>query len=378
MNIFIVNSDFKMGGVQRVSTELANSMHEKGNNISLIDFSGINDYYYPVNNGINMPNAINIRTIKRKIVGRILKTIYTFNKKSINTFYLYKEQTLDLITYLKSNKCDILIMNTGILTSLIPFVKKELPNIRIIAWQHNEYEVYMNHYHKEFIDNYLLGIKAADGVICLTARDQEKFNQLNRNTTFIYNPLTINNKESKISNLMNKQIIFVGRLILRQKGLDHLIQIAKNLKGGWKILVAGDGPDKERLIQMIKDDNLDNKIILKGPLDGEELVDFYLSGSVFISTSRWEGFGLVLTEAMALGLPVVSFNNSGPNEILSNGKYGILVEKNNLGEFSKELNLLIENPKLRESFQKKSIRRVEDFKREVIINQWEAYLKEIL
>src|SRR5699024_31896 len=101
-----------------------------------------------------------------------------------------------------------------------------------------------------------------------------------------------------------------------QKGLDYLIEIGKVLNENWEILVAGDGADKDTFNQMIKENYLEDKIILKGSLKSEELVDLYKSGSIFISTSRWEGFGLVITEAMSFGLPIVSFNNSGPREIL--------------------------------------------------------------
>src|SRR5699024_4738402 len=117
--------------------------------------------------------------------------------------------------------------------------------------------------------------------------------------------------------------------------------------------VAGDGADKDTFNQMIKENYLEDKIILKGSLKSEELVDLYKSGSIFISTSRWEGFGLVITEAMSFGLPIVSFNNSGPREILKNGQYGILVEQDNVEEFSRKVNELVQDRIIRKSFQDK-------------------------
>jgi glycosyltransferase involved in cell wall biosynthesis len=366
-----------MGGVERVAIELANSVQEKDHKLSLIDFSGDNEFFYKVNKNIERPKAIKPRNFRRKIIGKLLRFNNSIKKKSSNGYVLYKEQTIDLINYLKRENFDVLIMNQGVLTALIPIVKKEIPHLKVVAWQHNEYEIYMNQYNKKIIKDYLLGVEQADLLVCLTEEDQKKFSNLNKNSTFIYNPLTITNNEKKVSRLTNKQIIFVGRLKLEQKGLDYLIELGKNLKDGWTILVAGDGEDKNSFIQMIKKNSLEDQIILKGPLKSEELVDFYLSGSIFISTSRWEGFGLVITEAMSFGLPIISFDNSGPREILKNGQNGILVEKNNIKEFSVRLNELVEDHKKREYFQKKSLERVKDFKREVIIKEWESKLNSI-
>lgn len=256
------------------------------------------------------------------------------------------------------------------------YFKKEMPNMKIIAWQHNDYDVYTNQYYKEFISDYILGVNQADLVVCLTASDLDKFKKININSCYIYNPLTIS--ETKISKLNNKNIIFVGRLAINQKGLDYLIDIGNQLEKDWKILVAGEGVDKEKFTKMISDNKLEDKIILKGALKSEELIDLYLSGSIFISTSRWEGFGLVITEAMACGLPIVSFNNLGPKEILKDGDYGILVKDHNINNFITELKKLIEYKESREMFQLKSLERVQDFKIDIILTKWNVELKKLI
>lgn len=378
MNICVVNDSFKMGGVARVTIELINSLQERGHEISLIDFSGYNEFNYEVNKGIQKPQVIKQRTIKRKLISKLVLMKNRITQQDNRVSIIYKEQIGDLINFLKMNRFDVLIMNQGVLTALIPLVKRELPKLKIVAWQHNDYDVYIEKYNKLIIKDYLQGASQADLLVCLTKEEQKKYKALNKNATYIYNPLTLRNDSNKISKLKNKQIVFVGRLKIEQKGLDLLIEIAKNINKDWVINVAGDGEDKNKFIQMIKKNKLDDKIILKGSLGTEELVDLYLSGSIFISTSRWEGFGLVLTEAMAFGLPVISFDNSGPREILKNGEYGILVEKNNINDFIVQLNELIEDPVKRKYFQEKSIERVNDFKKDIITEEWELKLKELL
>ncbi|KZZ83904.1 glycosyltransferase [Bacillus sp. SJS] len=376
MKICIVNEGFEMGGVEKVTIQLANSLQEKGHDLFLIDFSGKNETFYQVNREVKKNNIIKQRTVRRKIIGKIIKIKYCIEKKSINILNLYKEQTFDLINFLDKTNCDVLIVNQGVLTALIPIIKNKIPRLKIIAWQHNEYEVYINKYSTNYINDYLSGVKLADSVICLTQADQQKFVNLNKQSKYIYNPLTIK-EVNKISNINSKNIIFVGRLKLEQKGLDYLIKIGEKITGDWKIIIAGDGPDKKKFLNMIKENKLENKIILKGTLNNEELVDFYLSGAVFISTSRWEGFGLVITEAMSFGLPIISFNNNGPTEILNNGEYGVLIEKNNIDEFVVKLIELLNNPIKRMYFQKKSLRRVVDFRKENIVCTWDRYLKNL-
>ncbi|GKU84892.1 glycosyltransferase [Niallia sp. NCCP-28] len=373
MDICIVNPGFNLGGVERVAIELANSLKKDNNKVTLIDFFGENYFYYDIEPEINTPKIIRRRNILRKIVKKSLYFKYKFDNKSLNTKRLYKEQIEDLIQYLKKNQHDVLILCQGMLTALIPVIKEELPNIKIVAWQHNDFDVYTKQYFKEILNDYVNGLKLADLVVCLTAADIDKFKQLNSNTCNIYNPLTIS--DTKVSKLENKNIVFVGRLRIKQKGLDYLIEIAKKLEDDWVITVAGDGEDRKQFLNKIRTNNLQDKIKLKGPLKSKELLELYYSGSIFISTSRWEGFGLVITEAMACGLPIISFNNLGPNEILKNGEYGILIDNYNIDIFISNLKELIKNKSERELLQKKSLERAEAFNIKVILEEWNSKLK---
>lgn len=376
MKICIVHERFNVaGGVARVATELANLFDKNGHEVSLIDFSGKNEFYYTIEKGIEYPSVIKERYFRIKLLKSLFYLKHIVTRNPINVLNLYKVQIEELIGFLKENKHDILILCQGLLTSFIPRIKQDLPKIKIVAWQHSEYDTYIKIYYKKFLNYYLRGLELADLIVCLTKDDQQKFKKFNKNVCFIYNPLTIKNVYNKKSKLDEKNIIYVGRLLMKPKGLDYLIEIGNKLKNDdWKILVAGDGPDKKKFINLIKKNKLENKIILKGVLKNEELENFYLSGSIFISTSRWEGFGLVITEAMNFGLPIVSFENTGPKEILKNGDYGILVKKNDINEFIKKLNVLMNDPQKRFYYQQKSLERVKDFDIKIIGKEWEKTL----
>lgn len=375
MNIGIVNPGFDMGGAERICIELANSLSAK-NQISLIDFSGNNVYFYKTAPEIKKVLTIPQLTSKRITIRKLLSLKYKITKRDMNPVTMYKEQAVALLKVLEKARFDLIIMSQGLVTALIPYIKSKLPDLKIIAWQHNNYDVYVNNYNRNILKYYKQGLKQADLVVCLTENDAEKFRKINPASIYIYNILTI--EEPLISDVKNKHILFVGRLAMEQKGLDFILDLAKRLEDGWDILVAGDGVDREKFKNMIFSAALEDKIILAGNLNSSELKEFYSKGSIFISTSRWEGFGLSITEAMASGLPVIGFDNLGPAEILANGKYGILIKKFDIDHFSAQLGLLMKDYKLRKSWSQKSLERAEDFKEESIINQWEKQIDKMM
>lgn len=161
-------------------------------------------------------------------------------------------------------------------------------------------------------------------------------------------------------------------MLEQQKGLDLLIEVFNIIhkkKSDWILKIVGEGPDRESLISHIEKYNLKNNVILLGQCDNVK--DHYLESSIFVSTSRWEGFGLAITEAMECGLPVVAFDNSGPKEIISKPNInGVLVGDYNINKFADEIISLIENDEKRASMSLESIKRAQDFKIDNIIKQW--------
>lgn len=372
MNICIVNPGFQMGGAEKITTELANFLSVK-NNVTVVDFNGTNKYYYQLEPNINTDFTIPKLPFKRKVIRKLGNLQYKFTQKDINPVIVYKEQANKLVKVFKLGNFDLVVLSQGLLTSLIPYIKSKLPYLKIIAWQHNSYDIYVNKYYKNILKYFLSGVKQADSIVCLTQQDAESFKKLNPSSTCIYNSLTLENPI--ISNLTSKNILFAGRLVIEQKGLDYLVELAKRIDDEWKILIAGDGIDKENIKKMILESSLEEKVILYGNLKSEELKSFYSKGSIFVSTSRWEGFGLVITEAMASGLPIISFDNFGPNEILSKGEFGILIDKYDLKTFSEQLLLLANSIEERMYWKNKSLERSKDFQRENIMKLWEQHIK---
>lgn len=130
-------------------------------------------------------------------------------------------------------------------------------------------------------------------------------------------------------------VLFVGRLSIYHKGLDLLKEvIIKTLSKNNKIIfhIIGSGEEGKELISKIQNQFYKN-VFYKGFLWKADLEKEYINSSIFILTSRSEAFPLVILEAQAHGLPVISFNISGPNEIIE-GLSGKLIKRFNTREFS--------------------------------------------
>ena len=369
MKVGIVNRDFSLGGAQRVAIEVAKGLSSNDEyDVDVIAFVGERQFFY---NDIGACNRIE-NTSKKRIIEKIRHRLsayhYKFLKKQYKISRMFQNQINGLASIFKKEKYDIVILCQGDLTALIPTLKNQFPSIKFIAWQHNSYDIYMERYHVAYLEEYLMGLRQADEVICLTKQDQQLFRKHNEKAKVIHNPLTISTHE--ISDLKNNTIVFVSRIDIEQKGLDYLVELVKRSPDDWNYVIAGDGLNIVEFKKLIMENNINNKITLKGALHGEDLVNHYLNGSIFISTSRWEGFGLVITEAMSCGLPVISFDNSGPREIMNDGEYGILINKYDIDHFYSELEKLMKDENLRKIYQQKSIQRASDFSLEIIIKKW--------
>jgi glycosyltransferase involved in cell wall biosynthesis len=216
-------------------------------------------------------------------------------------------------------------------------------------------------------------------LICITKEDCEDFINNGIPAVHINNPKSfISDKKSQLS---NQKLIAAGRLS-PEKGFDTLIEAFKILLNSctakemeviscWELEIYGEGYLRSKLKKQINDNGLENKIYLKGYT--RNLKDMYINSSIFVLSSRYEGFGLVLIEAMECGLPIISFDcKVGPNEILSNGKFGILVKDQNINELALSMKKLILSEEKRLYYQKLSIKRALDFDVEKVIAEWEC------
>ena len=207
----------------------------------------------------------------------------------------------------------------------------------------------------------------------------EEFNVLPRNVNVIYNPIDL----KRISELCNDPvehiffregtpvILSVGRLV-RQKGFDILLRAFSRVVGEMdaRLMILGEGPERESLVRLAKELAITEKVSLLGFQNNP--YKFVSKGHVFVLPSRYEGFPMVILEAMACNTPVVSTDcKSGPREILEDGKCGLLVSPEDPDALSMALLKLLKDKKLRERFSRLGKKRAGEFNIKKIARQYE-------
>lgn len=150
-------------------------------------------------------------------------------------------------------------------------------------------------------------------------------------------PVSKGDKETlrKTLGLTGHVIFSVGRLV-PWKGFVELIGMMPNILlriPSARLFVAGDGPDREALAKKIASLHLEQAVILVGKLPQEKLFEYIKASDIFVLNTAYEGFAHQLLEVMALGTPIVTTNVGGNEEILENGKNGLLVKHNDFEDF---------------------------------------------
>lgn len=204
--------------------------------------------------------------------------------------------------------------------------------------------------------------------VVLTEEDAKSWAKI-RPCTVIPNPLPFFPETT--STCTNKRVISVGRLY-EEKGFDRLIEAWSMVAAkypDWKLHIYGEGILRKNLQHLIQKKELTHSVFLEGPVDN--IMDKYLESSIYVMSSRFEGFGMVLIEAMACGLPVVSFNCPvGPATIVKDGVDGFLVENSNSRALAEKLCYLIENENIRTQMGQQGRENVRKFRQENIMQEW--------
>ncbi|HHY1340299.1 TPA: glycosyltransferase, partial [Campylobacter jejuni] len=186
----------------------------------------------------------------------------------------------------------------------------------------------------------------------------------------------------KTSDYKQKNILSIGRMTSNdEKGFLRLIEIWKMVQKdkkyqNWTLTIVGEGELKNTIKEKIKENKLKN-IILK-PFT-KEIEKEYLNASIYVMTSKWEGFGMVLIESANYQFPSIAFDiNTGPSDIIENEKSGFLINDGDLDGFANKLYVLMDDENLRKTMGGGAKDIVETkFSKEVIIQKWEKLFKDL-
>jgi len=225
-----------------------------------------------------------------------------------------------------------------------------------------------------WINKLLREVKRLSAFVVLSQEDKLYWPELD-NVHVIYNPISIVPKIQ--SNCLAKKVIAVGRYT-DQKGFDLLAdawRIVTTKHPDWTLNIYGGG-DAEKYKRLAKQKGISKTFVCNGPV--HDIASKYAENSIFVLSSRYEGFGLVLVEAMACGVPVVSFAcPCGPRDIISDCKNGLLVENGNISQLAEKIIYLIEHQEKRIKMGIKAKESLSLFQMDIIGAQWEALFNQI-
>lgn len=218
--------------------------------------------------------------------------------------------------------------------------------------------------------------KQFDEVIVLNNLEKELWAPV-RDVRVINNAVQIYPQEP--NPLSAKSAIFVGRAEY-EKGPDRLVEVWKLVAEkhpDWTVKMYCTGAMQDDLKAKVKDYGLEKQVLFMPPT--KDMEQAYMTSSLCLMTSRFEGFPVVLQEAMGCGVPCLSFNcPSGPRYIITDQEDGVLVENGNIEAMAERACELIENEELRKKLGRKAKENMAFYSEERIMGQWKDLFEELV
>lgn len=307
--------------------------------------------------------------------------IYFLNKVKKKLRYTIWYDIINLRKYLLKNNISVVVSNGRTSSPILPLAVMN-SKIKIIQCEHQSLsDLQYKRKTEKILNKYIFpGIMncVVNKVVALTQQDMKMYGKIYKipknRLASIYNFIDEKLFESISKyNISSKKIITVGRFDYA-KGYEYLIEVAKRVfekypAWQWYIYGEGDQEYKLKIKTLIKDENLESKVILMGNKDN--IYELYNEYSFLVMTSRYEGLPMTLLEAKAKKLPLVSFDiESGPSEIIRSDIDGFLVQAFDTEEMSCKICNLIENPELRQKFSDNAQGNLDKFSKEKIMKQW--------
>lgn len=358
--LFLTGRINQIGGIERVTLDLAHILKESGNEVFIISYSKGNQ-----EKKFDLLSEFDIRYL---------------NEKPVSIRYAFLKGRL-LRQQLRSIQPHAVIYVDSLLYFFFrPYISKKYKQI---VWEHFNYTVTFGKRLRTLSRK--LAARFADACVVLTKADADlwqKRNHCRSKIIVVPNPIRedVLNNSNLIKSLeeRKKQILCVGRLEY-QKNIPELIDIWAEIEHDfpdWLLKIVGEGSERSLIENKIKNDGLKN-VELTGRIS--DVSPFYAESQILVMTSRFEGLPLALIEGLFFGLSEISYNcPMGPNEIIINKENGYVIEYEDRKSFVAGLKRLMQDQNLREIFSQKSLELSSKYTHQVVIQDWVRLFKEIL
>lgn len=303
---FLIGNMGLSGGTERVSSIIANSLVQQGNQVSILSLSEGIQSFFPLDPKIKLHSLFEHKvSMKKHSISACLK-IRNFVKQ-------YNIQTLIVVD---SITC---VFTVPALVGL---------KVNHICWEHFNFNVDLGIAFRRL--GRRMAAKYCDHIVTLTQRDkalwETNLKTINAQIVAIANPTPYENIEH-IPTRQNKVVLAMGRLTA-QKGFDLLLDAWQQVcqqNEDWQLRIVGSGEDEQQLKDQAETLGITNRVCFIPAT--KDVQQYFRTSAFFCLSSRFEGFGMVIIEAQSFGLPVISFDcEAGPSDMIENEKNGYLVE----------------------------------------------------
>jgi glycosyltransferase involved in cell wall biosynthesis len=354
---------------------------------SVVSWGGGEKWHYDMAVRLHAKNfPVVVMTNKRSEIKERLKnsTIPIINFKITNLSFLNPVKIIMVAHAIKKAKINTIILNlsTDLKTA---GVASKLVGVPHVVYRRGSAIPIRNTFLNRFLFKHIV-----DEVIANSEETKRTIISRNPNLIdkskikIIYNGIYIDAFDAQNSKNIyqrNGEEIVIGNAgrLVKQKGQKYLVDLALNLKESgvnFKIVIAGEGKMENELRNLVKRNNLEDRIEFIGFID--DMKSFMQSIDIFVLTSIWEGFGYVLVEAMACNIPVVAFRISSNPEVIEDNLTGFLVEPFDSKAMADRVIQLIEDKGLREKMGNAGRKRVEEvFTFSKTLENFEAFIERL-
>ena len=383
---FFMNTPFSLGGEQRVTCNLANYL-AKYYDVSflLTDKNKFVDYEkYNLDESIKIVFCKNLKysLFIEKILRLFDILFYKFNfirnnDKMLFIKYFKSINKTNLIDTINEEKYDYIVGIGSDYFSMLALIKNKINKTKIISWEHSVYESYFEtKNHRLYSQKRLIELVFSNSFkyIVQTKSDYDKIKK-----NYHFEPIIINNpntfKNYVVKEEISCNIMCAGRFD-KIKNFDKIIiafslAIKKNPK--LKLYMLGSGKEFNNCKKLVEKLNIEKNVEFTGEVNN--ITDYYKKCSLYLMASEWEGWGMVITEAMQYGLPIISFDIPVLNDVFCGENYDYIVEKYNLIEYSNAIISLLNDQKKYFTLSRKISEISKHFDIEYIGMKWREILK---